>query len=763
MARALGRRSSEQTARVNLANLALECGDLEEARALLDALAAEPLAPAIAAARLRYAFELELLSGRAAEVRRELGARLGRDHDDPGERAELCVLCAEAEQALGLFAAARERLASLKPDTLPSLSVRALLVRAAAEREEGRTAEARALLDDAHARAEREGLFTLLPRVELALALLYDATDAPSLADEQRRRARVRWERMALELPAGLRARFWEHPQRRDLRREPVLEQGDAASLSRVIELSRRINAQRTIDDVLSFALDAALELTRAERGFVLLKRADEPSCSVRAARRVTEAALERGPRGFSRSIAERVVGEGEPVVTLDAARDPRFHAQASVHALGLSAVLCVPILGAKGLRGALYLDHRYANARFSEQHLTLATALAEQVAVALANAALIAELGEKQRELVRKQRRVEELLADREREVASLSAALARVASERGARTRYPEIVGDGAAMQRLFGVLDRIVDASFPVLVLGESGTGKELVARALHSHGPRASGPFVAINCGALPETLLESELFGHVRGAFTGADRDKPGLFVSAQGGTLFLDEVGELSLPLQVKLLRVLSEGRVRPLGGTRELPVDARVVAATHRNLRARVAEGSFREDLFYRLSVIELVVPPLRERSEDVLPIAEALLARSARAGEAPKRLAPDAARALLRHRFPGNVRELENALLRASALAEGSEIHAADLALDAPAPGKSQGLAAPRSRTEHEERSGEAILAALRKEEWNVSRAARLLGMPRNTLYRKLARMGVAAPERAKGRPRSPALKGP
>jgi two-component system response regulator PilR (NtrC family) len=241
--------------------------------------------------------------------------------------------------------------------------------------------------------------------------------------------------------------------------------------------------------------------------------------------------------------------------------------------------------------------------------------------------------------------------------------------------------LVGLSASMVNLRALIQRAASARTSVLVTGESGTGKELVARALHDQGPRSAGPFVVVNCGALPESLMESELFGHEKGAFTGASQAKDGLFRAANGGTIFLDELGELPLPLQVKLLRVLQERKVRRVGGSKELATDARVVAATNRDLEDEVQEGRFREDLFYRLNVIRLPLPSLRERPEDVRPLAEHLLAKHNALQERSLKFLPEALAWLSRQDFPGNVRELENRIERAVALAVTDTIDVEDL----------------------------------------------------------------------------------
>ncbi len=245
------------------------------------------------------------------------------------------------------------------------------------------------------------------------------------------------------------------------------------------------------------------------------------------------------------------------------------------------------------------------------------------------------------------------------------------------GERTGLAGLVGGSRVMQELYSLIEKVAPTRSTVLVTGESGTGKELVARAIHARSPRAGAPFVAVSCAAIPEGLMESELFGHERGAFTGAHGAKEGLFEAGSGGTVFLDEIGELPLGLQVKLLRVLQDRKVKRVGGTRETSVDVRLIAATNRDLSEDVADGRFREDLFYRLNVIHVAVPPLRERRDDILLLAETFLARFAEAsGEARPVLSPEAARALCRYDFPGNVRELENLMERVATLTEGDKI---------------------------------------------------------------------------------------
>ena len=299
--------------------------------------------------------------------------------------------------------------------------------------------------------------------------------------------------------------------------------------------------------------------------------------------------------------------------------------------------------------------------------------------------------------------------------------------------------LVARSPAMRTLLEQARKVAAVDTTILLGGESGAGKERIARLIHDHSARQSGPFVAINCAAVPESLLESELFGHARGAFTGATTDRAGLFEAARGGTLLLDEVGELPLPMQSKLLRVLQEREVRRVGENKTRPIDTRVIAATHRDLGEEVKAGRFRQDLFFRLRVIELKVPSLRERPEDVLPLARLALAQAAAREKLPvKELSSDAGRALLAHRWPGNVRELINAMERALVLAVGKRIEPSDLPPDVvtpPAPVRA--LTTPQTLAEMER---EVILATLAAEQGSRARTADRLGIGQATLFRKL-----------------------
>lgn len=306
------------------------------------------------------------------------------------------------------------------------------------------------------------------------------------------------------------------------------------------------------------------------------------------------------------------------------------------------------------------------------------------------------------------------------------------------------PGLIGESPAMQQVRTMIEKLARSQAPIYISGESGSGKELAARLIHARSARSAGGFVPVNCGAIPENLMESEFFGYRKGAFTGADSDRDGFFQAASGGTLFLDEVADLPLAMQVKLLRAIQEKRVRKVGAVTEEPVDVRIICATHRNLRDCVDKGSFRQDLYYRLNVIELRMPPLRERVEDIAPLAEAILHRLA--GEAMPQLSEQALKAMQLYPFPGNVRELENILERATALSAGMLIDSDDLHLEPEeAGGETVGRGSETLDDYLNRLERQAILEALQKTDGNRTAAARLLGVTFRSMRYRLERLGI------------------
>ncbi len=327
----------------------------------------------------------------------------------------------------------------------------------------------------------------------------------------------------------------------------------------------------------------------------------------------------------------------------------------------------------------------------------------------------------------------------------ALIKSALRLPGADQDSEDPLPGLIGESPSMQQVRTMIEKLARSQAPIYISGESGSGKELGARLIHSRSARAAGAFVPVNCGAIPENLMESEFFGYRKGAFTGAQDDRDGFFQAASGGTLFLDEVADLPLGMQVKLLRAIQEKRVRKVGSVTEEPVDVRIICATHKNLRDLVDKGAFRQDLYYRLNVIELRMPPLRERSEDIAPLVAAILRRLS--GDTPPRLSAAALKALEFYSFPGNVRELENILERATALCSGDSIEVDDLQLgpeeihDAGIEGRgSETLDEYLNRLERQ-----AILEALQKAEGNRTAAARLLGVTFRSMRYRLERLGI------------------
>jgi transcriptional regulator with GAF, ATPase, and Fis domain len=555
--------------------------------------------------------------------------------------------------------------------------------------------------------------------------------------------------------------------------------------LERLLALNKLIVAEEDVGRLLELALEAAMSFIDADRGFVLLREPDG-SVRVRAARNLDRDTVRSKHFGPSRHIADLVLRLGEAILSDNVAADERFAGSDSLTEMAVKAVMCIPIRSREQVVGAIYLDKRRAAGGFGAEDLRLLQDVGDVAAVAVEMRRLVRRLEVQGDELRRAKDELERLTAALQEDVAAKSVEIARAGRDLDAMTRalgrrysFQNIVGRSPAMQRIFDVLNQVIEYPVPVLITGESGTGKELIARALHHGGPRAERPFMAINCAAIPENLLESELFGYKRGAFTGANTDKEGLFRAARDGTVFLDEIGEMPLPLQTKLLRVLQEKEVRPIGGRDSEPIAARIVAATNRSLANEVKAGRFREDLYYRLNVVEVHVPPLRERLEDVPVLAEHFLAQfTAEMGLPARRFAPDAIRALMGAPWPGNVRQLENAVKSSAILSRGDVIGAADLRMPAGPPGPAPTpvvdvtvggppharpappAAAPRppafapphgiaTRDDWEQHEKSAILDALVRSQWNKTRAARLLGVSRRNLYRKLERYGIEGGE--------------
>ena len=537
--------------------------------------------------------------------------------------------------------------------------------------------------------------------------------------------------------------------------------------MTRILAINRDLATVHDLPALLERVVEHACSLVRAERGYVLLL-SDEGALSVHAAR-VGDASHQ----SFSKSIAEMAIQGGEPIVSAGAQGDLRMQGFHSVHQLALQSVACVPIHAPRGASiGALYLETRSRPGNLFERELPTLVAFCDQAAVAIEHARLTDENTRRAEAL---ERANVELSAAKERLAELLDAKKAQLETTRKdlKDTRavlrghfgYGGLVGTSAAMRKVYALIDRVRATDIPVLITGESGTGKEVVARAIHEAGPRGKKPFTGINCGAIPENLLESELFGHEKGAFTGADRERRGLFRDTDGGTILLDEIGEMPLKMQPGLLRVLQEKVVRPIGSAREEPIDVRVIAASHRDLPSMVAEGKFREDLFYRLRVVEVHVPALRERPEDIPVLVDHFLQMfAARYRRDKGSISREARNLLTAYPWPGNVRQLSNVLLNAWVMSDAEELTPADFDLPmAPRPSRRPDAATPSSRetptssgrapassrpatvADHRVKEKAKILEALKASNWNRVRAAQLIGMPRRTFYRRLTEYGI------------------
>ncbi|MEM9068847.1 MAG: sigma 54-interacting transcriptional regulator, partial [Myxococcota bacterium] len=702
-------------AATNLASLLLAVGAHDEARVVLERAKAQ-------SAAINYAMYGALCLLIEAEL-------VGREH--PEEGTHLALRARDEFRSLGaskqaweatLVAASFGDASPLDPEAIEAvgLSARLWLVDGRRALNDGQPALAADLAARALKRCESDDdRLRVLEALELCAASSPRADEASRFKD----RAAALRKAIAETLPAGLRLRF-DRPKQPP----PAVGGGDAR---RVLALARRVLMERDEQRLYAFALDEAVAMTGAERAF-LLKRIPKKRPQVVVARNIDREHIRRSRFRFSRSVAEKVLSSGEPFLTARAAQDPALESAQSVHAMGLRSILCVPIRSPDAVVAALYLDHRFSEARFGSEERELLAALADLLGLAIENARLHAASQRRNEELSLTAQRAQQESAHRAAEITRLASELAK--AEAGEDSRV--LVRSGP-MRRVIDLVERAAPTDLTVLIEGESGTGKEVFAREIHARSGRSEGTFVGINCGALSETLLESELFGHVRGAFTDAIRDSPGLFRSARGGTLLLDEVGEMPPRMQTRLLRVLQERVVRPVGGGAEVPVDVRVIAATNRDLNAEVEAGRFRQDLYFRLAAVQLTLPPLRERREEIPALVTTLLARIAREpGMRQLSASRDALRELMLHDWPGNIRELEQALRRAVLMADGERLDASHLDL---------GQTIQPRRVALQRHDAKLVEDALRACDGNKSRTARALGISRPTLYRWMQRYGL------------------
>jgi len=803
-----GRTASVQQALLNLTNLDVYLGRLERARANLERL--EDLGP-----------KSEQQEAQMLGLRADIASRLGEvepalqfyraceaawtAQNRPAEAAEavleglltwLAGVGSGAQRSSGVpiveseVKSALERGRSLLGDK-PTPLLRLGEARTLAFEGEGEKAEARA--HEAKTLALQSGQREWAWRALALEAELLEQAGRHTRARRARLEATEILEEIGARLPGDLREVYWNDPRRRAVREEVTeykssrhissrelassshLTGSDVISrlsqtplerrLAKILAVNNDLASETSFEVLATKILLHATELLGAERGYLLLgNSADELTVvASRSAQGVPH-------REFSRSIAAEVFTTRTAFFSIDAGADHRLARFESVHHASLTAVACVPILSpAREPIGALYVETRARVERSFSDELPTLQAFADQAAIAMGWARLVGQLVEKTSALEEKNARLVEaqaalkgILAERTERLHDAKKKLEDTRAVLERSVGYGGLVGSSDAMRRLYALIDRVRATDVPVLITGESGTGKEVIARAIHEGSLRKKAKMLAVNCGAIPENLLESELFGHVRGAFTGADRERRGLFQEARGGTLFLDEIGETPLKMQAALLRVLQENKVRPVGGSEEAPIDVRVLFATNRDLGQAVSEGKFREDLLYRIQVVEVAVPALRQRREDIPLLIDHFLGRLAvRFGGERRTMTREAMLVLMDYDWPGNVRQLENTITNACVLAEGETISAADINL--PSRGSSPALrpvAPPRpgatdtskprpskkgTLSEHEREERGRIVEALDKTGWNRARAAEVLGMPRRTFYRRLREYGL------------------
>jgi len=726
--------------RLTRAELQAYCGNEDAALALIRELAEDIAAPAIVRARVAASRgDWESASHYALQAAETQSG-------DP----RALQLAARAKIELGHVEEAQRLLDQVVQETsVDALAVEALRARLSETDPIG-------ALTRAAERAERQGAMRVCADAWADVSSLCGACGQP----EEMKRAAVRavelWDDMATSLPPPLRSGFWRDARRRTTRessRSPNTSEGarTATGLAPLLATMRRLASERDLEKLLMAITDGAVSLSGAERGFVLL--VDEQGGFETKTMRSAEEQLGAKTASFSRSIAETVLIDGDPVITVDAAHDARVQDYMSVHRLMLKSVACLRIESRGRVWGVLYLEHRSASGRFAGTDLSLLRAYADQAAIAIETSDLIGRIEAQKQHLERTNRALREANERLEQRFHGQTEVLQRTLQQiarlqaRSAEGERWGIVGESEGMRRVYELLDRVAARALPVALTGESGTGKELLARAIHRASERSNLPYVALNCGAIPEGLLESELFGHVAGAFTGATHPREGVFSQAHGGTLFMDEIADMPARMQLDLLRVLEERRVRPVGGDVERPIDVRLITASKRPLRELVDEGTLREDLYYRLAVVEIRLPPLRDRRSDIPLLCDHFLDRVAKErGEPRKRLSRGAMQRLCEHDFPGNVRELENILERAMTLSNAGQIDVSDLQLraddDETAP-HAGGDTTLGSQLEEIER--DAIVKALEQARYNKTAAAKALGMSFRALRYRIKKLGI------------------
>ena len=478
---------------------------------------------------------------------------------------------------------------------------------------------------------------------------------------------------------------------------------GKDALLS-LYHVSKILNSISNLDALLRKIMDLAIETTGAERGFLIL--AEENKFEIKVARKIDKKTI-RNPKEISKTIIDKVLSTKKPILTSNALNDPRLAKSESVIMFKILSILSVPLMSKNRCIGLLYVDSRTHKNVFNKSSLAYLMAFANLAGIAIENAKL--------REM--------------------LSSENVRLKMQVRLSGGYEDIIGNSNEIKKVLTLIHKVTQNDVPVLIQGESGTGKELIARTIHRLGHRKDKKFVAQYCGALPDTLLESELFGYKKGAFTGAHTDKVGLLEEANGGTFFLDEIGEVPLTTQTKLLRFLEEGTIRRLGENKERKLNVRIISATNKNLEEEVYRGTFRDDLYYRLKVVKIEVPPLRKRKKDIPLLVNYFLGRFSSSKK--MQISTEAMKKLTQYSWPGNIRELQNAISYAVVMSTGNTIGVKDLPPEIESENISSTVKFGMSISDMEKT---LIKNTLRKLDGNRKEAANILGISLRTLHNKI-----------------------
>ena len=514
--------------------------------------------------------------------------------------------------------------------------------------------------------------------------------------------------------------------QSKDLSSQLALHRHRLDKLEMLTEITQSMNSTLNLNELLSDIVDSTIKLADMDRGFLMLNnKAGE--LQFRIARDSRQQNLGEDDFEVSYTIIGEAADKGKPLFISDVDKNGRYKDQESVLDLQLKTAICLPLIRDDAVIGVIYTDASRLSIEIDEEDLPIFSAFAVQAAIAIENARLHGALILSKENLARENLELKAELSE---------------------KYEFSGIIGKSKSMMDIFNTIRKISPFDTTVMITGATGTGKELIARAIHFNGPRKTNQLVTINCGAMSPELLESELFGHKKGSFTGATSDKPGLFETASGGTLFLDEIGDMPQPLQVKLLRALQEGEIRRVGENTVRNVDVRVIAATNRDLSEDIKAGSFRQDLYYRLNVVPISIPPLNERQEDILPLSLHFLEKySSKMDKGETSIAPDAMKLLLTNPWPGNVRELENSVERALAMCGDSTtlsaIHFPQVSSGSAVISTEGAGSSLKARMRVVEK--QFIVEALADTGGKITRAAENLDVTRQHLHNKIKQYGL------------------